>query len=86
MARLTHEIIADVGSYQKDGEEKKRWLKLGAVFDNGAIKIDAMPVTPDWSGWLKMVEPNRDKQPYNKPQRKPAPMYGDDPNDKDTPF
>ena len=53
MATKTHDIIADIGTYtDRNGEEKKRWLKVGALFDSMSIKIDAMPVGPEWSGWL----------------------------------
>lgn len=58
MANRTHDIIADIGTYtDKEGNEKKRWKVVGVMFDNGAIKIETMPVTPEWSGWLKAVEP-----------------------------
>lgn len=74
MARRTHDIIADIGEYEKDGETKKRWQKVGVMFDNGAIKIDTIPITKEWSGWLKAVEPYK---PEHK-ARKPVSEFNDD--------
>lgn len=68
-ARPTHDIAVKVGSYTgQDGNEKGRWLRIGAVFrhDDGgtSIKLDAMPVgVPDWDGWCSVfVREQRDQQ------------------------
>jgi len=67
MATYTHDVMATVGTYKnKDGEEKKQYIKCGAAFTheggNISIKLDAVPVTPDWSGWLSLFE-KRDYEP-----------------------
>jgi hypothetical protein len=60
MAKATHKIVATVGKYtdRQTGEEKKRYLQVGVAFtdDQGRIslKIDAMPVSPEWSGFLSL--------------------------------
>ena len=61
MTTYTHDIVATIGTYtDRDGNEKKRYHKCGAAFTNDegniSIKIDAMPVHPEWSGWLSLFE------------------------------
>lgn len=84
MAKATHKIVATVGKYtdRQTGEEKKRYLQCGVAFtdDQGRIslKIDAMPVTPDWSGFLSLYPldedrgENRPSRPQSQPARRPA--------------
>ncbi len=31
----THDLVAVTGTYMKDGEEKKRYMNVGAVIDKG---------------------------------------------------
>ena len=60
----THKVVATVGTYVKDGQEKKRYLTVGAGFtdDQGrqSIKLDALPVHPEWSGWLSLYDRDDD--------------------------
>jgi hypothetical protein len=69
-AHLTHALffmkkkydaVATVGKYTKEGIEKKRYLTVGAVFesDDGklTLKLEGVPVSPDWSGWIAFYEP-----------------------------
>ena len=91
MAKATHKIVATVGTYKdrQTGEEKKRYLTVGTAFtdDQGRIslKIDAMPVSPEWSGWLSLYpldEDRQQQQPRQKyagdgrSERRPAPKEG----------
>lgn len=74
--KYTHDIIATVGEYtNKAGEKKKRYHKCGAAFtdDDGRIslKLDGIPVSPDWSGWLSLYEP-RDSHSDSREQRRDA--------------
>lgn len=60
--RKKYDAVATVGAYTaKDGTEKKRYLTVGAVFENDkgnlSLKLDGMPVSPDWSGWISFYEP-----------------------------
>ena len=76
----TKDLIATVGEYKtKEGEIKKRYQKCGALFegDDGrqSIKLDAIPVSPDWSGWFSLYEPKERTAPVNKPS---APAQDDD--------
>lgn len=61
------DLVFSTGEYEKDGETKKRWSKAGAVFrddetGNISIKLEAVPATPDWSGWLRVFKSDRDNQ------------------------
>jgi hypothetical protein len=78
MAQATHKIVATVGKYKdrQTGEEKKRYLQCGVAFtdDQGRIslKIDAMPVSPEWSGFLSLypLDDDRQEQRQQPPQRR----------------
>ena len=59
---VKYEVIASTGTYtNKQGEEKKRWLKCGVVMEtkNGglALKLEAVPVGSD--GWFTLTEPKK---------------------------
>jgi hypothetical protein len=67
MAKITHDIVATLGEYRnREGETKKRYTNVGKAFmdDQGRIslKIDAIPVGPEWSGWLSLYPINKDGQ------------------------
>lgn len=62
-----YDAVATIGKYTtKDGTEKKRYLTVGAVFENDkgqmALKLDALPTTPEWSGWISFYEPKEQQQ------------------------
>lgn len=107
MSKATNKIVATIGTYKdrQTGEEKKRYLTVGTAFtdDQGRIslKIDAMPVSPEWSGWLSLYpldEDRQQQQPRQKYQgdgrgeRRPAPKreeeapMGDGMEDDEIPF
>lgn len=70
----THDIVATVGTYtDREGNEKKRYQKCGIAMtdEDGrlSLKLEAMPVTPDWSGWLNLYP----KKDYDAPQRQNTP-------------
>lgn len=64
-ARRTHDVVATVGEYsdRETGEKKKRFSTCGSAFsdDQGriSIKLDTIPVGPDWSGWLSLYPADR---------------------------
>jgi hypothetical protein len=66
--RKTHDVVATVGEYKdpSTGEMKKRRIKVGAAFTNDkgqiAIKLEAVPCAPDWSGWVNLYEPDTDSR------------------------
>ena len=63
MSRRVYDAVATVGEYtdRQTGEKKKRVLKIGTVFhgEDGrmSMKLDAVPVGQDWSGWVSFYEP-----------------------------
>lgn len=66
MARLKYEVMASNGEYKdREGNTKKRWKQYGAAYeqDDGrlSIRLDAIPVGPNWSGWFQLFEP-KDRQ------------------------
>ena len=83
--KKTHDLVATIGTYKdRNGDEKKRYTKLGAAFtdDQGRIslKLDAVPCSPDWSGWVSLYDVDRDRGQHSQPvQRQAAPRdeWGD---------
>jgi len=72
MSTYTHDLVATVGEFtNRSGETKKKYQKCGAAFtgDDGrvSLKLDAVPCSPDWSGWLSLYP----KTEYDAPQRQP---------------
>lgn len=68
------EIVASVGSWKsEDGKKHKRTLAIGAIFEskNGHLvaRIDAMPTSPEWSGWLQLKPVSADAFPKPSPTR-----------------
>lgn len=72
--RKTHDLMVSTGTYEKEGQTKTRWQKLGVILSDGqrtAVKIEAIPTqTTDkqgnlvpWDGWLQAFEPRNDEQP-----------------------
>lgn len=56
---VVYELTASTGTYtDRDGNEKKRWMKCGVVIENNgrlSAKIEGLPVNFD--GWLNLFEP-----------------------------
>lgn len=82
-----YDAVATVGKYTgKDGTEKKRYLTVGTVFegDGGklSLKLDGMPVSPDWTGWISFYEP----KPYGADSHGQAKANGYAPETDDIPF
>jgi len=89
MSTYTHDIVATIGEYtDREGNTKKRFQKCGAAFTNDegqiSIKLDAVPITPDWSGWLSLY-PKKEydaPQAQQRPSREPVRQQAvDDPED-----
>ena len=70
-SRKTHDAVATVGTYKdRSGNEKKRYVNIGSVFtdDDGrqSLKLDSVPVGPEWSGWISFYEPKEREQSDNR--------------------
>ena len=85
------DVVISTGTYVKDGEEKKRWLKIGAAFqgDDGgiAIKLEALPISKgDGVCWIKIFK--KDDQPRQQAQttqQAPAPQQQPPPTTQPAP-
>jgi len=63
----THDIVAVVGEYEKNGEKKLKYKNCGAVIEkNGKmyIKLDAIPISEHepWNGWFQCFTPRQPHQ------------------------
>lgn len=83
--RKTHDVCVSTGEYQKDGETKKRWLKVGIAFEDEhgdpVVKMEAAPLPKmDKDGfpcvWLKFFKDTGRRT--NQPQQQRAPI-GEEP-------
>jgi hypothetical protein len=95
MARPTHDIVATLGEYTAaDGTKKKRYHTCGKAFTNDkgqvSLKLDALPCSPEWSGWLSLYPVKTDEQradPRPVPRSMPPAPAADGPDeDDDIPF
>lgn len=85
-SQYTHDVVATNGEYKSNGETKKRYINVGKAFtdENGriSIKLDSVPVGPDWSGWLSLYEPKpRDGQ--QQPQQRQQATNRNIPSNRD---
>lgn len=57
MTKVVYDACIKTGTYQKDGQEKVNWLKIGAVFENEkglSLKLDAFPASGTDGCWIKL--------------------------------
>ena len=85
MARPTHDIVATLGEYKAaDGSKKKRYHTCGKAFTNDqgqiSLKLDALPCSPEWSGWLSLYPVQEHAAPRPDP-RQPNPPASSDPRE-----
>ena len=87
-ATRTHDIVASVGEYtdRQSGEKKKRYVNCGSAFtdENGRIslKIDTIPVSPEWSGWFSLYEVDRNQRQGGAGQQRPRTQASSSPKTK----
>jgi len=60
-------VVATVGKYtDANGNEKNRYITVGRAFirddKSVSIKVDSMPVGPEFSGWLNLYDLDEDRQ------------------------
>ena len=70
MAKLLNEITVITGTYtNSQGQEKKRYQRIGSVIDtkNGPmLKIDVIPLKEGgWDGWAYINEPRPKDEKQN---------------------
>jgi hypothetical protein len=63
-----YDAVVITGKYMKNGEEKNRYLTVGAVFegDKGlSMKLEALPVA-GFNGWINFYEPKGEQKSVQK--------------------
>jgi hypothetical protein len=81
-----YEVTVKAGVYQKDGQEKIRYQRIGSVIETKKglmMKMDSVPlVDGGWNGWSYLFEPREDG--HKAPVKSKAPA--NDFPDSDIPF
>ena len=62
MAIKKYDAVATIGEYKdRNRETKKRYVNVGSVFENDkgnlSLKLDAVPMGQEWTGWISFFEP-----------------------------
>lgn len=65
---VIYEVTVRAGTYQKDGQEKTRYQRIGSVIETKKgpmLKLDQMPlVEGGWEGWCYLFTPKTDEQKF----------------------
>ena len=65
---IVYEVTVKAGTYQKDGQEKVRYQRIGSIIETKKgqmLKLDQMPlVEGGWSGWAYLFEPREGEQKF----------------------
>jgi hypothetical protein len=86
------EVVTSTGSYiDKNGEEKKRWLKCGVIFKsekgNYSMKLEAIPTKSSEDGmWFALFVPKPREQKPQQQGFRDKPQKATDDFDDDIPF
>ncbi|MCU7840877.1 MAG: hypothetical protein KZQ94_16045 [Candidatus Thiodiazotropha sp. (ex Troendleina suluensis)] len=90
---VKYDLMVANGTYQKDGQQKTAWLKIGRVMSKQSggfvIKIDCIPTSSTnrdgnqvaWDGWVQMFESRQQgaqSQPAAAPTSVPDSDFDDD--------
>ncbi len=63
---IIYEVTVKAGTYQKDGQEKVRYQRIGSIIETKKgkmLKLDSVPlVEGGWTGWSYLFEPRTDDQ------------------------
>ena len=59
-----YEVTVRAGTYQKDGQEKVRYQRIGSVIETKKgmmLKLDSVPLVENgWAGWAYLFTPKDD--------------------------
>ncbi len=65
---IVYEVTVRAGTYQKNGEEKTRYQRIGSVIDTKKgpmLKLDQVPlVEGGWEGWAYLFPPKEGDQKF----------------------
>jgi len=82
---IIYEVTVRAGTYQKDGQEKVRYQRIGSVIETKKgpmLKLDQVPlVEGGWEGWAYLFTPKEGDQKFA-----PAKQSNDGFPDDDMPF
>jgi len=63
---VIYEVTVKAGSYQKDGQDKVRYQRIGSVIETKKgpmLKLDQVPlVEGGWEGWAYLFTPKESDQ------------------------
>ena len=61
---IVYEVTVKAGTYQKDGQEKVRYQRIGSIIETKKglmLKLDSVPlVDGGWTGWSYLFSPKDD--------------------------
>jgi len=61
---IIYEVTVRAGTYQKDGQEKVRYQRIGSVIETKKgmmLKLDSVPLVENgWAGWAYLFSPKDD--------------------------
>lgn len=61
---VIYEVTVRSGTYQKDGQEKVRYQRIGSVIETKKglmLKLDSVPLVENgWAGWAYLFSPKDD--------------------------
>lgn len=60
-----YEVTVRAGTYQKDGQEKVRYQRIGDVIETKKgpmLKLHSIPIVEGWTGWCYLFSPKTDDQ------------------------
>ena len=58
-----YEVTVRAGTYQKDGQEKVRYQRIGSVIETKKgpmLKLHSIPIVEGWTGWCYLFTPKDD--------------------------
>lgn len=65
---IVYEVTVKAGTYQKDGQEKVRYQRIGSVIETKKglmLKLDSVPLVENgWNGWSYLFEPREGDQKF----------------------
>jgi len=82
---ILYEVTVKAGTYQKDGQDKIRYQRIGSVIETKKgpmLKLDQMPIVEGgWEGWAYLFTPKEGDKKFA-----PAKQSDDGFPDDDMPF
>jgi len=92
MSRQRYDLIAKIGTYHnRNGDKKNKYTQCGSLFveENGNMymKLDSVPLSNEWSGFMSVREPFNSSQDDAQEQHPSKSSDGGSPKfEDDVPF